>query len=293
LIFNFAAYYIRGVQLVTFTSDFGLSDPYVGEVKGVVAALAPQVRVIDISHDIEPGNLLQGSFVIAGSFRYFTAGTVHLVVVDPGVGTPRGILVVQTRQYRFIGPDNGVLYEAVQRSGLEKLFELDTVRLYEELQARFPGNSVVEHLLQTGTSSTFHGRDLFAPLTAYLCSGYPLEAVAKRREELERLVIPAPVQTETSVAGRIIYIDRFGNLVTNIPDAYVDRDDEVFIKARNELSLVGRIAETYADVQTGTPLALIGSRGNLEIALNRGSAREYFDAASGDEILVMKGEGRT
>jgi len=290
LIFDFYGYYIRDVHLVTFTSDFGLSDPYVGEVKGVILAIAPEARIIDVTHDIEPGNLLQASFALSGSFRYFTEGTLHLVIVDPGVGTGRDIVAVRTPRFTFVGPDNGVLWEAVQRDGPGEIFMLDTERLYAELQRRHSDNTVVRHILKNGTSATFHGRDLFAPLTAYLCAGHPLGAVADPCEELVKLMLPVPVKTEQSVAGRVIYTDRFGNLVTNIPRDLINHNDEVFIKVKNELALVGRMSHTYAEVHQGEPLALIGSRNTLEIAVNRGSACEYYDASNGDEILILKGK---
>jgi S-adenosylmethionine hydrolase len=277
------------VHQVTFTSDFGLSDPYVGEVKGVLTAIAPEARIIDLTHDIEPGNLVQASFTLSKSFRYFADGTLHLVVVDPGVGTTRGIVAVRTSRFTFVGPDNGVLWEAVQRDLPGRIAVLEPAKLYVELQKRCPGNPVVARLVEGGMSATFHGRDLFAPLAAYICEGHPLEAVASPGKALEKLLLPAPVRTEQSVAGRVLYIDRFGNLVTNIGRDLVESNDEVFIKARNELVLVGGLSDTYAQVETGKPLALIGSRNNLEIAVNRGSARDLFETGCGAEILVMKG----
>jgi S-adenosylmethionine hydrolase len=276
------------VHLVTFTSDLGLSDPYVGEVKGVLAAIAPEVRIIDLTHNIEPGNLVQASFTLSESFRYFPEGTLHLVVVDPGVGTLRGIVAVRTKSFFFVGPDNGVLWEAVQRDRPARIAVLDPARLYVELQNRYPCNNVIGRLVEGGVSATFHGRDLFAPLAAYLCEGYPLEAVSLPGEALEKLALPAPVQTDRSVAGRVLYVDRFGNLVTNIPREMVDLNDEVFIKSGNEIVMVGTLSATYADSEPGKPLALIGSRNNIEIAVNRGSASDLYNAGCGAEILVMK-----
>jgi S-adenosylmethionine hydrolase len=209
--------------------------------------------------------------------------------VDPGVGTTRGIVAVRTRRFIFVGPDNGVLWEAVQEDGPVSIDVLEPAKLYVELNRRCPGNAVVGRLAENGMSATFHGRDLFAPLAAYICEGYPLQDVAFAGKELEKLVLPAPVQNEQSVAGRVLYIDRFGNLVTNIGRALVGVSDEVFIKARNELVLVGRLSATYAQAAPGKPLALIGSRNNLEIAVNGGSARDLFEAGCGAEILVMRG----
>jgi hypothetical protein len=283
------------VHTVTFTSDFGLSDPYVGEVKGVISSIVPEVRIIDLTHHIEPGNTVAASFVLAGSFRYFPEGTLHLVVVDPGVGTERAIIAARTTHYRFVGPDNGVLWEALQRDGLQEVHALDSGQLYRWLERSYPGNPVIGHIVESGASNTFHGRDLFAPLTACLCAGLPIGKVASRttRGEIVELTIPPPAETDRSVTGRVLYVDRFGNLVTNIQCSLVEPDFEVFMRVRNELVLVGRLSTAYAEVEAGTPLALIGSRDYLEIAVNRGSARDYFGAAAGSEILVMKGKDST
>ena len=274
--------------MATFTTDFGLSDPYVGEVKGVVDAISPETRVIDITHDVEPGNMLQASFLLTGSYRYFTDNALHLVVVDPGVGTGRDILIVQTRRYTFIGPDNGVLYAATHDDGVEVIFSLDADRLYGELRSRFYGNSVISRILEQGTSSTFHGRDLFAPATAYLSSGFPVSNVGRPRESMVELKLPEPVVDEGSVAGRVIYIDHYGNIVTNIHRRYLGGTGEVYIKIKGEMRHVGSMVNTYDDVPAGRPAALVSSRDRLEIAVNGGSAAEHFGAVRGDEILVKK-----
>lgn len=279
------------MHLVTLTTDFGLSDPYVGEVKGVVAAISPDTRIIDITHDIEGGNVLEASFVLTGSYRYFSEQAIHLVVVDPGVGTERAIIIVQTVHYTFIGPDNGVLYSAVQDDGVEVVFTLDVDRLYGELRSRFYGNGVISRILESGTSSTFHGRDLFAPLTAYLSTGFPAANVGTPGGEMTELPLPEPVVKEESIAGRVMYIDRFGNIITNIQRRLVGMDDEVFIRRKNELVLVGKLVETYADVPAGEYAALIGSRNRLEIAVHGGDARKYFGAATGDEVVIVRGRG--
>jgi S-adenosylmethionine hydrolase len=279
--------------MVTFTSDFGLSDPYVGEVKGVVSSFTPEVRIIDLTHLIEPGNLIAASFVLAESFRYFPERTLHLVVVDPGVGTDRAIVFARTNHYCFVGPDNGVLWEALHRDGLTELYALDSERLYRSWSKRSSDNPVIGRIVSSDASATFHGRDLFAPLVAHVCAGHPVGEVTDRMDgrDIVKLAIPAPVQSDDSVTGRVLYIDHFGNLVTNIPRSLLGRPGEVFIRMRNELVLVGKLMNTYAEVEPGKPLALIGSRNCLEIAVNRGSARDHFGSRAGNEILVMKGKG--
>jgi S-adenosylmethionine hydrolase len=281
------------VKILTFISDFGLSDPYVGEVKGVVKAVSPDAEIIDITHGIEPGNLLEASFVLAGAYRYFSAGSVHLVVVDPGVGTGRDIIAVHTADHCFIGPDNGVLHEAVKEEGENdmKIYALDRVLLYEELSRRAAGNRVVQRLLDAPASATFHGRDLFAPLAGLLLEEVQTRSVCVPcdRKRMERLDIPVPVEKERSVTGTVLHIDRFGNLITNIPGDLLRGGGDVFIHVKDELVSVGSLVGTYADVEAGKPVALISSRRHLEIAVNGGSARDYFAASCGDEILVMRG----
>jgi S-adenosylmethionine hydrolase len=276
------------VNLTTFTTDFGLSDPYVGEVRGVIDAISPETRVIDITHDVEPGNLLQASFILTGSYQYFADNALHLVVVDPGVGTGRDILIVQTSRYTFIGPDNGVLYAAAYDDGVDVVFSLDPDRLYGELRSRFYGNGLVSRILEKGASSTFHGRDLFAPLTAYLALGFPVSNVGRPRSEMVELKLPEPVVDEESVAGRVIYIDRYGNIITNIHRHLLTEKCEVYIKIKGEMRHVGSMVYTYDDVAAGKPAALVSSRDRLEIAVNGGSAAEHYGAAQGDEILVKK-----
>jgi len=274
--------------LTTFTTDFGLSDPYVGEVRGVIDAISPETRVIDITHDVEPGNVAQASFLLTGSYQYFADKALHLVVVDPGVGTGRDIIIVQTSRYVFIGPDNGVLYAASRDDGVEVIFSLDADRLYGELRSRFYDNGVISRILEKGTSSTFHGRDLFAPLTAYLSLGFPASNVGRPRDGMVELKLPEPVVDEGSVAGRVIYIDRYGNIITNIHRHLLGMGGEVYIKIKDEMMHVGSMVHTYDDVPAGKPAPLVSSRDRLEIAVNGGNAAEYYGAAVGDEILVKK-----
>jgi S-adenosylmethionine hydrolase len=174
---------------------------------------------------------------------------------------------------------------------VEAIFTLDADRLYGELRSRFFGNGVVSRILKSGTSSTFHGRDLFAPLTAYLSSGFPVSNVGRPREGIVELLPPEPVVDGESVIGRAMYIDRFGNIISNIHHHFLDTDYEVFIKIKNKPVRVGRIVKTYADVEPGTPAALISSRNRLEIAVNGGNAAKHFSAVTGDEILVKRGKG--
>jgi S-adenosylmethionine hydrolase len=277
--------------LVTFTSDFGTVDSYVAEVKGVLSSLAPGVGVVDVTHWVEPGNLTAASFVLLHAFGYFMPGTVHLVVVDPGVGTHRDILAVKTEHHVFVGPDNGVLYEAMSADGGGRIFVLDTERFLKKIAPIYRGNAVAERLLRQGPSATFHGRDLFAPLAAYAVGGRPLAEVASERDSMVELGLMRPAVGADGVSGKVVYIDRFGNLISNVEARHVEREDELFLKTGGSMTSLGRLSPSYAAAGKGAPLAIIGSRGLLEIAVNGGSAREHFSAAYGDDVYVMKKTG--
>jgi S-adenosylmethionine hydrolase len=287
---------------LAFTSDFGLADPYVGEVKGVIHALEPDVRITDITHGITPGGLVPASFVLMNAYAYFPVGTVHLVVVDPGVGSGRGILVVTTRNYRFVGPDNGILYEAARADGIEAIHALDVSEFLAEIKRVYgagpASGAVVDRILSSGVSPVFHGRDLFAPLAAYLAvkgfaaDGRPdagsLSRFAAPRESMVLVELGEPIRDRTSLLGKIVYIDRFGNLVSNIRAEAVTPEDEVFVGCGGAMHSVGRLRRSYVEVGVGTALPLIGSRGYLEIAVNLGSAKELFGAGIGDVVMILK-----
>jgi S-adenosylmethionine hydrolase len=274
--------------LLTFTSDFGITDSYVAEVKGVLKALDPELHIIDITHWLEPGNLTAAAFVLLHAFRYFAAGTVHLAVIDPGVGSERDILAVRTGRYVFVGPDNGILQEAVEADGGGSIFALEIECFFKKLSSLYRGNDVLQRIVKQGPSATFHGRDLFAPLSAYLCGGHPLEEVAVQKSSMVEYRIMRPMVCEDSVTGKVVYIDRFGNLITNVEENLVGQEDEIFLKTDRTMTLVGRLKNSYASAGRGAPIAIIGSRGLLEIAVSGGSAQAQFEADYGSDILVMK-----
>jgi S-adenosylmethionine hydrolase len=276
------------MKQVTFTSDFGTVDSYVGEVKGVIRGCDPDVSIIDITHWINPGNITAASFVLLTACRYFARETVHLVVVDPGVGSERDIIAVKTSDYTFIGPDNGVLFESVSAAGGGLVYTLEKKRFLEKIGKLYRGNLVLERILAEGVSSTFHGRDLFAPLTAYVLGKNPLVEVSKEKESMVEHVIMRPLVSEDKISGEVVYIDRFGNLITNIGRDLMTGHDEVFLKTKKSITSVGVLKSSYSSIDEGIPLPLIGSRGFLEIAVNCGNARELFEASYGDEILILK-----
>jgi S-adenosylmethionine hydrolase len=275
-------------RTVTFTSDFGYRDSYVAEVKGVIEACAPQAHVIDLTHGIDQGDLLACSFVLMSSYSYFQEGTVHLAVVDPGVGTERGILVVETEGYTFVGPDNGILYEAAKAAGIRRIVTVDSGRLRTEAKTVFT-TPVARRVMDSDLSSTFHGRDLFAPLVGYIVAGAPLEAVGSEVASMEVIEVARPDIRGDQIIGMVVYIDRFGNLISNVENGLVGPNDEVFIKTGGRLEGVGKIKSAYADVSSGRCLPIRGSRGYVEIAVNGGSAKDHLGSRTGDEILVLRG----
>lgn len=278
-------------KIVTFTSDFGLADSYVAEVKGVIGALCPDAAVIDITHGIDPGSIREASFILAGSFTYFPPYTLHLAVVDPGVGTLRDIILVKCGEYIFIGPDNGILFEAARKAGILEIRALVGEELSNTLARMYPESSVVRTILENGASSTFHGRDIFAPFAACVLEGVSLDEVTVTKESMVEYVMPRPVQEAGQITGEIVHIDRFGNLISNIQRTYVSDEDEIFLKTRGEIRPVGRLRETYAQGMSGYPVALVGSRGYLEIGINGGNAKESLRATCGDEIILLKKAG--
>jgi hypothetical protein len=287
---------------LAFTSDFGIADPYVGEVKGVIHALEPDVRVTDVTHCIDPGGLVAAAFVLMNAYAYFPRGTVHLAVVDPGVGGGREILVVTTRGHRFVGPDNGILYEAARADGIVSIHALEAPGFLAEMERVYGADpaagAVVERILSSGVSPVFHGRDLFGPLAAFLAargftaSGHggsdALSRFAAPRTSMTTVEIGEPVRDETSLLGKIVYADRFGNLVSNVRAGAAAPGDEIFVGCGGAMHSVGTLKRTYVEAEAGTALAIAGSRGYLEIAVNLGSARERFGAGVGDVVMILK-----
>jgi S-adenosylmethionine hydrolase len=200
---------------------------------------------------------------------------------------------VNTEQYTFIGPDNGILYEAAGSNGIENIWAVDIERFLEKMPDVYAKNEVIKKILEQGVSSTFHGRDLFAPLSGYILNGFSMGDIAIEVRSMEKIEISKPTESGDKIFGKVIYIDRFGNLITNIPNTLAMQNGEVFIKTKRKMISIGELnsgtmSGTYARVSRGQPLPVTGSRGYVEIAVNCGSAADYFGAAYNDEILVLK-----
>ena len=266
------------MPIITLLTDFGIEDEYVGIMKGVMLSVNPSLSIVDISHQIRPQDLTQAAFVVQSMYRFFPAGTIHLVVVDPGVGSGRDIIALKLEKQLFIAPDNGVLtllFERADRPTIRRVMNSD--------------------LYLKPVSHTFHGRDIFAPVAAHLSRGFELERLGPPvdRARLIHLDIPQPhLSRGGELVGTIVSVDGFGNLITNIKKEQVENfcseneSGKILVKA-GEVHMAG-ISESYMEVPPNEPLAIMGSRGYLELAVNRGSAAAYFRQGIGAAVRLKR-----
>ncbi|MBI4503445.1 MAG: SAM-dependent chlorinase/fluorinase [Gemmatimonadetes bacterium] len=244
--------------VITLLTDFGQSDGYVAEVKAVLVTALPAVRLIDISHDVPPGNILAAQYLLGRCWPRFPSGTVHLVVVDPGVGTDRRPIAVENNGHRFVGPDSGVLTPVLE------------------------GATVVELAVPPDASPTFHGRDVFAPAAAKLAGGADLPQLGVGVVDPVRVPFPAPRKEQRGVVGTVVYVDRFGTLISNIPGGWASGAAVVRVRERT----VGPLKRTFGDVDPVQLIAFVGSGGTIEIAVRDASAAERLGAGVGTEVRV-------
>lgn len=261
------------LALVTITTDFGVADAYVGVMKGVILGIAPGTVLVDISHDVPPQDVLGGALLLASIVRFFPPHTIHLAVVDPGVGTDRRPIAVRTDRATFVGPDNGLFVPA-----LAELHAIDAETGVLGEGARAVQLERDEFRIHP-VSGTFHGRDIFAPAAAHLSAGVPLPSFGQELGALTPLASPKPSAVGNTVRGRIIAIDHFGNAISNIPGDLVPPDPVIAVKG----AMVRGLSRTYQDAEI---VALLGSAGVLELGVRNGSAAERFGIRRGDEIVV-------
>ena len=255
--------------MITLTTDFGLKDPYVAEMKGAILTINPNANVVDISHGVDKFNVRMGAFMLASAAPFFPKGTIHLAVVDPGVGTERRAILVGTKQGFFVGPDNGVLMLAAQAQGIEHVYEL--------ANAKF---------MLPQVSCTFHGRDIFAPAAAYLGKGVDAKEFGP---EITDAVIPkftAVERKDGSLFGEVLHVDAFGNVITNIAKNEASTAKAVKVNLHH-ISLQLTITQTYGQAKPQESIALIGSHGFLEFALNQGSFADKYRVRAGDRIEIV------
>jgi S-adenosylmethionine hydrolase len=252
--------------LITLTTDFGLRDHYVGVMKGVIAGIAPDARIVDICHEIPAYDVAEGAFTIAQAYHWFPAGTIHVVVVDPGVGSARRPIVAEVGGHVFVAPDNGVLSQVFERA-TPSVFSVD-----------------IERYALKPTSQTFHGRDVFAPVAAHLANGVVLSETGTAITDFIQLEPTSPMEVAAGVwKGRILHIDQFGNLVTSFPVEFLDKSAGNFRLKVGGMEITYS-ARSYAEAPPGKAFFIAGSSGYVEVSVNQASAAERAGAAPGAPV---------
>jgi len=263
--------------IITLTTDFGTNDHFIGTMKGVILSIEPDAQIIDICHSVQAFDVLDGALTISQAYSYFPTGTIHMVVVDPGVGTARRPLIVSSDRHHFVAPDNGVLSLIYQRE--------------QRLSAR---HVTGEHYFLQPVSNTFHARDIFSPVAAYLAKGVDPEKFGEAVTDFVRFSAPKPkAANENTLRGVVLKVDRFGNLITNITP-----QDAPMLFGENPGTfkiVVGQreireIKEAYALGAPGEVFGIMGSMGYLEVAANRGSAAQLLGVGKGTDVNIVLGE---
>lgn len=264
------------MSIISLSTDFGVSDPYAGIMKGVILSIAPRVTVVDLSHGIAPQDVTGAAVLIDAAFGFFPENSVHVVVVDPGVGSERAVIAAESSGHFFLAPDNGVLTKILARGSTETLVSVENPEFFCHPVSR-----------------TFHGRDIFAPVAARMARGEPLDNFGPRRSpaDLVRLSLPAPhVSDSGELEGQVVAIDHFGNLITNLDEKSLARfspawnADDLWVYI-GEHCIKG-LSDSYQAVAPGQLLAIIGSSGYLEISVNTGDARSCCGAERGSPVRV-------
>ena len=265
------------MTIITLTTDFGLKDGNTAVMKGVILGIAPQVELVDLSHLIRPQNIHEGAWVVGRSAPYFPAGTIHVVVVDPGVGTARRPIAARLGDQNFVGPDNGLLtplLEAAER-------DVKPVAVVWLDRPRFWRSEV---------SDVFHGRDIFSPAAAHWASGVGLSELGTPIHDPVRLSLPRPVMKGETLVGEVMHVDSFGNLASNIRREDLAGWGEVGVRVKGEA--ISGLVRTFGEKPAGALIALYGSTGNLIVSVVNGNAAQQLRADVGDEVAVVPVGGR-
>ncbi|WP_457621486.1 SAM hydrolase/SAM-dependent halogenase family protein [Persephonella sp.] len=253
------------MNVVALLTDFGTQDGFIGAVKGVISSINPAVNIIDISHEVDSFDILEGALILSATYRYFPEGTVFVSVVDPGVGTERKPIVIKTEKYFFVAPDNGIVSIAVQDQKVEKIIHIKNKQFILE---RF--------------TETFHGRDIFAPVAAYITRGVPVDMFGEELESINKIRIPEPEERDDLVVGQVIKFDKFGNCITNIkelPDFYE-------IKVNNHT--IKKVVKSFLEGDKDNLNLIKGSFGFYEIFLPEKNCKEIFNIKKGDKVIIKK-----
>jgi S-adenosyl-L-methionine hydrolase (adenosine-forming) len=259
--------------IITLTTDYGTNDHLVGTLKGVLLKINPDLTIIDISHNVNPYDILDGALTIGAAYSYFPARTIHVVVVDPGVGTERRPLLVTAQNQYFIAPDNGVLSLVYERE-------------QENLVVR---HANAEHYYLQPVSKTFHGRDIFAPVAAWLSKGWQTAAMGDEIEDFQRFALPKAKEVDGGAQGVVLKIDNFGNLITNLraedlPESAQNGGLKMKVGAHN----VSRLVDTFANGNADEPVAYVGSTGYVEIGVNKANAARKLAVGRGTPVVLSK-----
>lgn len=273
-------------KVLTFTTDFGSSDAYVAAMKGVALGIAPDLTFVDVTHDVPRHDIPYGAFVLGSVYRYFPAETVHVAVVDPGVGTSRKAVALVTPAGVFCAPDNGLLSYVLNDHLMEDQARFESAEFGKPVAIPVPDGCSAYKISNPAyrlepVSDTFHGRDIFTPSAAHIVSGLEPERLGEPLRELTILNLFTIERHTHAVKGRVIHVDRFGNIVTNVAASQLPRGDVVVEVADTKIH---GLSATFAEVDG--LLALIGSHGYLEIAENLGSAAQSLDVGVGDTVAV-------
>ncbi len=258
--------------VITLTTDFGLRDQYAGAMKGAVLSVNPAALPVDISHSITAGDIFEGAFVMAGACGFFPRGTVHVGVVDPGVGGPRRAVAIETENFFFVGPDNGLLSLAADKDGIRRIVEIKN-----------------EEFMRPEVSRTFHGRDVFGPAAAHLSLGAGLLELGSQTTDLDFIRIPEVECSESEITGEVIHIDAYGNLITNIEGALIESrlggsEVDLWLKGRT----VRGLYVSYGSLEPGKAGALTGSSGYVEVAAREASAAALLGVEVGEKVRVTR-----
>jgi len=259
------------MSIITLITDFGLKDNYIGVMKGVIYSINPDVQIIDITHFINPYDVREANYIVKSSFKYFPKETIHVVVVDPEVGSKREIILIKTRDYYFLAPNNGILGFAIDK--------FDEIKIIEVTKKDYFLNEI---------SSTFHGRDIFAPVAAYLSLGKQIEEFGIKLNKIKTLPPKFnPRFDNDKIIADIIYIDHFGNLITNIEKEKFPFEDAKVMIEIGDYQIKG-ISQTYSQIKSGELLALWDSSNHLEIAANLTNAQQLLKIEKGESKVVVK-----
>ncbi|MBI4971606.1 MAG: SAM-dependent chlorinase/fluorinase [Candidatus Omnitrophica bacterium] len=263
---------MKSHRVITLLTDFGNEGGFASALKGVILSINPNVQLVDVCHQIAPQNIFEGAFALFVNYRFFPKDTIHVAVVDPGVGSKRKILCACTPSGIFVGPDNGIFTPILDRERKSEVFEVNNPKLF-----------------LTKISNTFHGRDKMAPAAAHLAAGFPLEQVGPRLKSWERIDLPRPKIERSKITGKVISIDRFGNLITNITGDDISCLGNVdSLSVRIKKRVIPKMVRYFGEAEKGEILAIVGSSNFVEIAQNMGSAARFLKTKIGEIVEVRK-----